>query len=461
MGKKHNKKNRDLNDCLDLSPEAQKEGAIRLDAYEDGEISFLEYINYTEPTSTRHRSDFSRQLEYAYMSKATKDEIEQNYYREENDNNDDDNDQYTDRYPNNYNDDEYYYDNDQEIKEPDDITDDVMEEYIQSYHINNETDENVNEYEDTNKMNIEPPIYIPQIHCRYDDITRRVIIDDDAIQTNISLVYSTAIDIKEELIPDDMDEFSTLVSRIFFYIITCKHPSVIVTENAFAIEFGKFKEINSDRILFFRHNGLVYIYILDEYMRDNFYSITDIAMMDKSEFIKYLIGASFISNNMNNKFMSNDEDEVDVIMDERHDIKNAIKYIEQNFDVVYMNNDTSNCGDPFNRLKVFNYEKFVTGVRYTIDDFAIEDEEDDDDEEIEYDDYNYEMVNENDDVDVDEVDEEADDVDINDFPIDDDNDTLMENTETVENTSNIEKVATTNTSSNENMTMPIIHRQGR
>ena len=456
MGKKHNKKKNNFYDYIDMSPEEQKAGAIRLDEYENGEISFLEAIGYKESEAPRNKSNLNKQIEAAYINRVKEEGKLQN--NRNNSYNDYNNDRYMEEDDDNV-DNNQVYDNDD--NEPE-----YEEEKHEEVNSNN-TDENTTSNQ--NSSGTEIIHHIPQIHCYYNNMTGRCIIDDEAIQTTISPVYTTAIGIDESFIPDSEEEFKTLTSGLFYYIMTRKHPSVIISEEAFKIHFRIYNSINSNRIYFFRHNGLVYIYILDEEMHDNFYKIFDIINMSKEDTIRYFIGATIASDNMNNIFMAHDEDEVSSVMEERHNIKDLLMFIEQEFETEYSGHDSSS-DDIIDRLRVFNFDTFESKIRSHIEEFISydEDNEDEDDGDIDnYDDYD---IDDEKDEDVSYIEEDDDEINVDDFPdIDelktntDDIDQRMEDDEPVENiTQNvqvIEKVTTTDSSTKNNMTMPIHRRR--
>ena len=87
--------------------------------------------------------------------------------------------------------------------------------------------------------------------------------------------------------------------------------------------------------------------------------------------------------------MYNDEDEVESVMEERHDIKRLMKMIENDPSTVYAGHNAS--GDAMSRMKVTDLKAFIADVQESIealndyseisDDFDDDDDVDDDDSE--------------------------------------------------------------------------------
>ena len=448
MGKKNKKKIKFDFYENDISVEEQRANAELFDELENGEASILDVLNYKGPNAPISQSGFTRQIESACfdMKPVIDDESEDDSHIE--------------------------YENTvseciQRKPNYDETTNEYVEECVES--LDDETEEVYDVTDEIIENDNTSKYRVPQIHCTYNHMTGRVIIDDEAIPTVISPIYTATIETDPEFIPTDPDEFSTLISRIFFYIISRKHPTVIVSEETFEIKFSIFANIESDRFIFFRNNGFVFVYVLDEDMRDTFYGVKDVYNMDDETFLRYLVGTAFISNNMHNVFMYNDEDEFDCVMEERHNINELIAYIEQNADVEYAGHNSSS-GNVMTRLHVFNMDKFVNDVRNTLEDLILTDDDEDDENE-----YDYEKIEEDgDDITEEEMD---DDIDVTDYPDDDDMmtntddiDQLFEEMESSDNIASsalatkveettVEKVATVDSSKNDSMVMPIIRRR--
>ena len=479
MGKKNKNKKKNQFDYYNMTAEEQKANAELFSDYEEGEASFLDALNYKVPSAPISQSSFTKQIEAACLSMNTN---KTNETEEVEENNDESNNYYFNEL------DSVISNNHVESHDTDDVIEDDTDEDVDNDDIENNNiyycddlvpDNNINDEETDEEEDVDDKVEdtkrsidIPMIHCRYNNMTGRIIIDDEAIATPVSLICTSTIEIDKEMIPTDPDEYSTIINSIFYYIISCKHPSAILSEDAFEIKFGIFKYINSNRVIFFRQNGFVYVYILDEDMRDTFFDIADVVNMDEDRFIRYVVGAAYAANTMHNTFMHDDEDEVESVMEERHNINDIIEYIESNFEVDHVGHD--NSGDVFTRLHVMNIDTFVPAIRTKLDDLLMADDDEDDEEETEDDgsSYDYSRVDHSAIEELEEFDDyDDDDIDVDDYPDNEDLatntdniDQMMENIESTEdiinskksNDSTVEKVATNE--SHNNMTVKI-HRR--
>ena len=462
MGKK--KKNKAA-DYFNMTVEEQKATAEMLHAAETGEISFLDSLDYKVPTSPKYQSSFKRQIEMACIEMMNDKKYE------------------------NYESNGYIADTEQiesqHISDADDIDNEIIENVEDDYEDTSEYeqssfDENQSYIENIqNNYNAEinktksVNDNIARINFEYNSIIGRLMIDDGYIATPVSVIQTSSIQIDNSQIPEDSDELTGIFSKIFYYIISCKHPAVIMSEDTFEIEFSMFSKINFNKFIFFKNNGFVYAYVLDENVIDTFYEVASIFNLDNTELLSYVIGTAYAAHNIHNKFMYNDEDEVESVMDDRHSIKDLIKLIEEDPETDYAGHHSS--GDVLSRMKVTDLQSFVSDV-YNMMENLIEYE----DSEVEED------CNESDDCD--EWDVEDDDVDPNDFPdsfsedsfsgeispeinqlidevideLDDEDDSDVETIENVNitetsTTTNIEVVKTSN-SDEDDMILPIIHR---
>lgn len=438
MSKKNKKRKVDY---FDLTPEEQMANANMFHNVEKGEASFLDALNYKVPTAPIAQSDYTRQIERACLGIKETDE-ETSYFAE---------------------------------------VDNVISDASRSNNHSTTDDDNTIPYTYTDSHEDKPDVNVyinendtdedkitddglSRVHFHYEPIVGKMIITDGLVSTPVSVCHTSAIDINQELIPDDDDALGHMLSKIFFYIISCKHPAVIVSEDAFEIECSMYAMININRFIFFKNNGFVYAYIIEEDERDAFYSVMDIFNMNNEELLRYVIGAAYAVSNVNSIFQYNDEDEVESLMEARHDIKGLIKLIDEDPETQYAGHNATRS--VMNRLGVVNLQKTVEDVRGLLDNLTDEIDDDDDDE----DDYIEDIESDDEDDD--------DDIDVTDFPdIDmatntDDIDDMLEcieptesvismtkttSTETVEAVVGIEKVEATD--SDDDMVLPVIHRR--
>jgi hypothetical protein len=419
MGKKNKKT---YVDYFDMTPEEQKANAERFNSYERGEISFLDVLNYKVPNAPVRQSDYKKQIERACLG-IISDNNDDNYVDEiSNVLNDHKSDNHT----------ECNYDETSEfipyssiaktIEESNDTHNKNCENRPQTIityddEICDEKVEIPNTTESKSESVKAKTIVdnIPRICFAYNSIVGKMLIDDGYVTTPVSVCHTSSINLNEDNIPTDSDGFGALLSKIYYFIISCKHPAVIMSQETFEIEFSVFSKLNFNKFIFFKNNGFVYAYVLDAGEMDNFYSVIDIFNMEDNDILRYVIGAAYASNTMHNIFMYNDEDEVESVMEARHSVKELVKLIDDDPDTEYAGHNSS--GDVISRMKVTDLQTFVSDV-YSILEDLIESEDDDDDENP------YDIDDESDSDDDSEEDTELedddddDDISINDFPDD-------------------------------------------
>lgn len=469
MGKKN--KNRDV-DYFNMTPEEQMANAEMFHDVEQGEVSFLDALNYKVPTAPIAQSDYKKQIEKACLG--LKDEDDEDTYTAEidaviqrdeikDDNSDNEctngyipymsliDNSFLDQFPDS--DDE---DDDEDITNNDDDDDDNVvidiDEPLDLGGTNCTSSDVVDEKSDS----------IPRIRFTYNPIIGKMLIDDGLVSTPVSVIHTSSIQLHADKIPEDSDGYAAMMSKIFYFIITCKHPAVIMSEDTFEIEFSPFSKINFNKFIFFKNDGFVYVYILDEGESDNFYSVSDVFNMDEDELMRFAVGAAYASNTMHNIFMYNDGDEVESVMEVRHSVKELLEIIENDPDTKYAGHQSS--GDVLSKMHVNDLQSFVSDVYSLLDDLIVSDDSDDED------DFDEEDTDDNID----------DDVDINDFPdidsnmktetddieqlldsIDNDENYILKHTVksdmvSVTETTTIDKVKTQD--SDDDMVLPIIHR---
>lgn len=437
---KKNKKNQQF-DYFNMSPEEQKANAEIFHRVEQGEASILDALNYKVKSAPIAQSDYKRQIAEACFGiiNTKETDVDDAYdvdhaYMAEVDN------LICNSVAHAMHDDNY----------SDSMTENDPD--IVSVPTNFELEENddANDTESTMEALMDN---VARIRFRYDSITGKMFIEDGLVSTPVSVACSSSIELNSDMIPDDVDSFGQMLSKIFYYIITCKHPAVIISEDAFNIEFSMYAELNFNKYVFFKNNGYVYLYVIDEGESSNFYSVADIFKMTDEDLLRYVVCAAYAANTVHNSFMHDDEDEVESVMDARHCIKELITLIEEDPETKYAGHQAS--GDVMTRMKVNDLQSLVADVRCILDNLLHVDDEDDEDE---------------DDVDDTDDDCDIDDIDVNDFPdvdfmtgtndIDDMLESIESTDELVTKTQTMSDSNTTSESTDDpdSMIFPVYHR---
>lgn len=384
MGKKNKKR-----DIFDMSPEEQMANAARFHEVETGEISFLEALNCKVPVGVTSQSDYKRQIEQACFGTVSDKQKSL-------------------------------------VEEPDPIADAIQHNVISPEQpVEIESDNDIDDIPSSvNAGDLSGVIHtdhsmksegLHKVRIWYNSVIGKVIISDGYVDTAVSVFKISAYKIDSDMIPDDGDVYAHLCSRLFYYIITRKHPAVIMSADTFEIEFSMYAKINFNKFVFFMNEGYVYAYIVEPDDVSNFYGVTEIYNMDNTSTIAYLVGTALTANTIDNRFMFDDEDEVESVMEDRHEIKQLISLIDSDSDTEYAGHNSS--GNVMDRMRVIDLEAFNENMQESINRFIKSDNYDDDDDE-EY-------------ADVEDDDNADDEIDINDFPVDtdteDDLDSIIEN----------------------------------
>lgn len=460
MGKNKNKKH-DV-DYFNMTPEEQMANAEIFNEYEKGEASFLDALNYKVPSGVVAQSDYKRQIEEACLGIKDTDN-EDNYIAElsnamnrteqDSDNSEDspeENVVYEDietgeeyiRYADVVTDDEF--EEAEEYEDDEDDNDDIDDE---------SEEESVDVYTHDSKS-VDSVSVLNKVKFSYNPVVDKMNISDGYTTTSVSVHQTKLIDIDNDSIPEDGDALSAIISKLFFYIISCKYPSVIMTEETFEMEFSLYSSIDTNRFVFFKYDGYVFLYIVDAEEVNNFYDIVDKFNMEEDieRLLQYIIGSAIAVDNIHNKFMYLDEEEILAVMSDRHEVKEFIKLVESDSNTKYAGHNVS--GDVLSRMGVTDLRSLVNEANNIINEFT--DECDDDTDEYDEDD------------DVEEYDEEDDDdVDVSDFPDIDEIESVDVSETTVTTTSNV-NITKTSVSGGETininkkdgeMVLPVIHRR--
>ena len=382
MSKKN--KNRKF-DYFDMSYEEQIANAQMFNDLEEGTVDITQIGDYVVPEAPFGQSDLNRQIENRLLGKED----------------DSDRDPIRDAVENIYGtqdeEDSGYYDGNNIFFDPDPVSAKVTEKKVatsskpQPSVSTVTTVDHASATVTTVKQEQESPkCTIPEITCRYNRNIGKLFVDDGLVSTPISAFFGFTTEIDTAMIPSDADELGELMSSIFYYIISCKYPSVIMTEGTFELEFSIYQDVNINKFMFFRNNGYVFVYVIQEDAIDNFYSVFDdlksTNIPEEEMQIRFMLGAALAAGTVHNIFPSEDDDEVDCVMDIRHDIKGLLKLIDEDPDTEYAGHNSGN-GSVWKNLRVIKFNEFQRAVRQKLTD--LEPYEEDEDE----DDYNDEEFN--------------------------------------------------------------------
>ena len=219
----------------------------------------------------------------------------------------------------------------------------------------------------------------PTVKIRVDEPTGHCFINDGIVDTPINAIVAWTSYINLDLVPTDKDELTSLMSMLYFHIITAKYPSCIVTIDEFNGMFNGIESVNPNKYVFFKQGNHVFIYLLEEGACEHFYSVFDVFNLSKEQQIQFVAGAALAANTAHNAFPAADEDEVERVIEIRHDIENLLNIIINDPDTKWSGSDAA----PMDTLHVIDLTQFKAAAIDELSDLFDTDEDDDEDDEEE------------------------------------------------------------------------------
>lgn len=178
----------------------------------------------------------------------------------------------------------------------------------------------------------------------------------------------------------DDDEAGVIYSELFYYIITRKVPTMIIPVDEFEVSFGIFSKVDSQYV-FFRKDAYVLIYTIGHHVYDDFYNLMG---MD-SDFITLEVVKSMVNvirelNKSTVKFSFENIHLIDTIID--YSKKNLKAFIEEvGVNATFAGHNSFNM-TVWQKLKVLDYNTFVSDIEEKLS-ISYDDIDDDlDDEEL-------------------------------------------------------------------------------
>ena len=230
-----------------------------------------------------------------------------------------------------------------------------------------------------------------QIKFRFIEDLNRLVIDDGLAPTSISIDYVHSTAIKDMEYDDDYT--GNTVSLLYYYILSTKHPYMILTKEEFVNIFRNVASYNTQNISLMEINDkYVAVYLVDkdtnEVLLDK---IPEIYEFNNKEMLQYMLTIATNSGSIHNTFFYDQETYIEKFIDytksytNLDDLNNSgIKFFDDSEDI-----SERTYGTLVDYLVVLDFESLRDEAMAIIEDITDEsddeiiNEEDDDEESIE------------------------------------------------------------------------------
>ena len=281
----------------------------------------------------------------------------------------------------------------------DDFDNDEESEEVESYDSfidklsKNESYDEDNSEDDELSDQVTTPVSINtsnQIKFRFIEDLNRLVIDDGLAPTSISIDYVHSTAIKDMEYDDDYT--GNTVSLLYYYILSTKHPYMILTKEEFVNIFRNVASYNTQNISLMEINDkYVAVYLVDkdtnEVLLDK---IPEIYEFNNKEMLQYMLTIAINSGSIHNTFFYDQETYIEKFIDytksytNLDDLNNSgIKFFDDSEDISERTYATL-----VDYLVVLDFESLRDEAMAIIEDITDEsddeiiNEEDDDEESI-------------------------------------------------------------------------------
>ena len=269
----------------------------------------------------------------------------------------------------------------------DDFDNDEESENVESYDVDDSEDDELSDQVTT-------PVSINtsnQIKFRFIEDLNRLVIDDGLAPTSISIDYVHSTAIKDMEYDDDYT--GNTVSLLYYYILSTKHPYMILTKEEFVNIFRNVASYNTQNISLMEINDkYVAVYLVDKDSKEVLFDkIPEIYEFNNKEMLQYMLTIAINSGSIHNTFFYDQETYIEKFIDytksytNLDDLNNSgIKFFDDSEDISERTYETL-----VEDLIILDFESLRDEAMAIIEDITDEsddeiiNEEDDDEESIE------------------------------------------------------------------------------
>ena len=193
----------------------------------------------------------------------------------------------------------------------DDFDNDEESEEVESYDVDDSEDDELTDQVTT-------PVSINtsnQIKFRFIEDLNRLVIDDGLAPTSISIDYVHSTAIKDMEYDDDYT--GNTVSLLYYYILSTKHPYMILTKEEFVNIFRNVASYNTRNISLMEINDkYVAVYLVDKETHEVLLDkIPEIYEFNNKEMLQYMLTIATNSGSIHNTFFYDQETYIEKLID--------------------------------------------------------------------------------------------------------------------------------------------------
>lgn len=221
------------------------------------------------------------------------------------------------------------------------------------------------------------------------DILNRIVVNDGISPTTLSMDYIDFTDIVPGTF--DPDELGSIITELFVYIISCKHPFAIIDDIEFEEKFKNIGSVNSDKFMVttadISSKEYFLLYYIDQDSREEFLNLSEKYNLSDVMTLKLFVSLAYKTGETHNILLIEDDRYLNSFM-------NGYKNADQFIDMVMNDADTMTIGDvesehisAYERLNVIDAEKLQSSVRELLSKLTGDDDDDDMNDDDDLDDY--------------------------------------------------------------------------
>lgn len=269
----------------------------------------------------------------------------------------------------------------------DDFDNDEESENVESYDEDDSEDDELSDQVTT-------PVSINtsnQIKFRFIEDLNRLIIDDGLAPTTISIDYVHSTAIKDMEYDDDYT--GNTVSLLYYYILSTKHPYMILTKEEFVNVFRNVASYNTQTISLMEINEkYVAVYLVDKDTKEVLLDkIPEIYEFNNKEMLQYMLTIAINSGSIHNAFFYDQETYIEKLIEYQAtyvDVDDFKEYLNDNGTEFSKDIPERTFDKLAEDLVILDFETLKSQAIETIEEILDESDEDeeDDDEEKEYED---------------------------------------------------------------------------
>jgi hypothetical protein len=176
------------------------------------------------------------------------------------------------------------------------------------------------------------------IHVDINRRLNRLTIDDGVSPTTLSIDYINLIEISGDY--DDSDA-AQIISLLYYYIISCKHPFAVISNIEFESKFKKYKSFNENKFIFIAIDGGQCLYYIEEEDVRKLTTLPDIYHMNTESTLQFYTALAYNAGATHNIFFIDDDEYISrykSYLESIRSVDDYIKLMDNDKDTVFHDN---------------------------------------------------------------------------------------------------------------------------